>query len=248
MELKPRLKVIADEIAGLGSQDTVIDIGTDHAYLPIWLIQQDICAYVVATDIRQGPLNKAYVNVKKTALEDRIQLVCGDGLQAVPDGLSGSVVVMAGMGGLLLSKLVLAGIDKLRDARMLILQPMNSQEVLRQELVAMGVHIGYERLVQEDRRVYNILVCHVTDPTAAPGNGMFKPEPYAPEDYYIGKRHKDDERELFLRHLKFVRRKVSNRLDGLERSKDSAQGEEAASLRGIVAGIDEQIRQTSLGS
>ena len=248
MELKPRLKVIADEIAGLGSQDTVIDIGTDHAYLPILLIQQNICTRVIATDIRPGPLNKAYVNVKKTSLEDKIKLVCGDGLQAVPDNLTGSVVVMAGMGGILLSKLVLAGLEKLRDVRMLILQPMNSQEVLRQELVAMGVYIGYERLVQEDRRVYNVLVCHVTDPTVIPGEGMFNPEPYAPEDYYIGKRHKDDDRELFIRHLKFVRRKISNRLGGLERSKDSAQGEEAVSLRGIIAGIDERILQTNLGS
>ena len=108
MELTPRLK----KIAGLlpDKAKTLADIGTDHAYLPVYCLLNGICENAVAMDVNEGPLKRAEENTKKYNLEDKISLRLSDGIQKLKKG-EADVIVIAGMGGLLIQKILEDGKD-----------------------------------------------------------------------------------------------------------------------------------------
>ena len=90
-----RLRVCSEMVNGSG---IVCDVGTDHAYLPAYLIENKICDYALASDINDGPLSFAEQTVKKYKFEDRIKLVKSDGLDKIPSE-NVSDIIIAGMGG-----------------------------------------------------------------------------------------------------------------------------------------------------
>ena len=85
MTLKPRLMAIADDIRLSENTEVIYDIGTDHAFLPIWLVKNGYCKRVVATDIRRGPLKKAAENIARFSVEGCVRLHLGDGFDAIPE-------------------------------------------------------------------------------------------------------------------------------------------------------------------
>ena len=95
MQLSGRLRRIADFIQ---PGDRIIDVGTDHAYIPIWLLLQDPGATAVATDIRPGPLERARIDAEYYGVADRLRLLLCDGL-ALCRPEDADTVVLAGMGG-----------------------------------------------------------------------------------------------------------------------------------------------------
>ena len=132
--ITPRLDLILKHISG----HSVADIGTDHAYIPIRLAQRRI--RVIATDIRKGPLDMASVHVKKSGCE--VDLRLGPGLAPISAGETDDIVI-AGMGGEMIIKILTADEEKAKSAT-LILQPMNSQYELRQYLYNNGYDILFE--------------------------------------------------------------------------------------------------------
>ncbi len=153
MKLGPRLKAVADMIPA-GS--VVADIGTDHGYLPVYLVEQGVSVGVVATDVNQGPLNKAIEQIRFHRLEDRIITRLGRGLNAVTPG-EVNVVVIAGMGGVLITDILHEGRRVIEKAELLVLQPMNAQESVRRWLVENGFSISDEVLAMENRKIYEII-------------------------------------------------------------------------------------------
>ncbi len=152
IELKGRLA----EIAGYVPQgSTVIDVGTDHAYLPIFLVQRGRCPRAVGVDIHAGPYRSAVEQVRLQGLPDRIRVCQGDGLQPVEPG-EGDVVVVAGMGGTTIVDILQAGERVLAQVNRLILQPMVAGSSLRLWLLQHGWAIRDEKLVEEDGRIYEI--------------------------------------------------------------------------------------------
>ncbi len=154
IKLSPRLEVIAGCVAGVKS---MADIGTDHGYLPVYLVENELVSRAIASDTNQQPLKKAEKIIKEQQLEKQIETRLGSGLSVLKPG-EVDAVVMAGMGGLLIRDLLEAQPDVARQQKKLVLQPMNNQVVLRKYLAASGYRIIAEELAREGDRVYEIMV------------------------------------------------------------------------------------------
>lgn len=143
-------------IAGMIREgDRVADIGTDHAYLPVFLVKSGKCPVAFACDVSDGPLKTAEQNVKRSGVEG-IVLRKGDGLAAV-DGLEIDTAVIAGMGGDLIVK-ILSACEWVKNERYeLILQPMTSVEDLRLYLLENGFCVKEERAVLSQGRIYTVM-------------------------------------------------------------------------------------------
>lgn len=159
MQLKGRLGAIVEKIPACG---TMVDVGTDHAYIPISAVKKGICTNALAIDVRTGPVKIAERNVRRYKLEDKIEVRLGCGLEPVQLKES-EVAVIAGMGGPLICEIIHTSIEKARDMRLLILQPMNAVEVVRKWLDDEGFSINEEILACEGDKIYNIICTRWTD-------------------------------------------------------------------------------------
>jgi len=135
----------------------VSDIGTDHALLPIKLIESGKCKKVIASDIVDGPLLSAKRNIINYGVEKNIEIVKSDGLINVTK-FSPDCIVIAGMGGETISQILSLSDYPQKSGATLILQPMTHSEVLRRHLFENGFMICEEKVVREDNRFYIILV------------------------------------------------------------------------------------------
>lgn len=148
-------------VAGMVRQGSrVADIGTDHAYLPVYLVQEHIAPCAVATDIRRGPVQAALKTVQQAALTDKICVRLGDGLSPVsPD--EAEDIVIAGMGGETIVQILSAAPWVQSPHYRLILQPMSKPEQLHQYLLQNGFEIEREFLVA-DGHTYIVLTAVYT--------------------------------------------------------------------------------------
>lgn len=164
MELAKRLAALAEYVPA-GS--IVADIGTDHAYLPVFLVKSGICPRVIATDIKAGPFCSADRQVKEHGLRNKIDLRLGDGLKTLQPG-EAQVLVLSGMGGNTIRHILAQSPDVLNRVDRLILQPMADPGDLRSWLAVNGWMILDEKLVEEDGRIYVVMVaepgCEIKDP------------------------------------------------------------------------------------
>ena len=133
----------------------VADIGTDHAYLPIYLTLQNKIKRAVASDINEGPLARAREHIKKYSLESKIDTYLTDGLNGI-DKFAPTDVLICGMGGELITK-ILENADFIRDSKIrLVLQPMTMVRELR-EYLSKGFSTIDENIVFEDNKLYQII-------------------------------------------------------------------------------------------
>jgi tRNA (adenine22-N1)-methyltransferase len=138
--MNPRL-LSAAEFVRQGAR--FADIGTDHAYLPIFLLSEGKISFAVCSDINEGPLASAVANAKEEGLEDRMAFTLADGADELEE-YDVSDIAICGMGGELISNIIERA-KFLRDDRIrLILQPMTKQEMLRERLYKMGYEIEAE--------------------------------------------------------------------------------------------------------
>ncbi len=135
------------------------DVGTDHAYIPIWLIQNNVCPRCVASDVNAGPVASAKKNIEANGIAERVTVICANGLEDSAFDGCGNIIV-AGMGGELIAD-ILDGTDRPKSASRLILQPMTKQEVLRRYLWDNGYEIIYDEPVQADR-LYQLFAARYT--------------------------------------------------------------------------------------
>ena len=153
VKLKGRLKLIYDMIPQC---DILCDIGTDHALIPAYALLNKRCRKAVATDIRKGPLDRARRTLESHNLLDVVDLRLGNGLEAVSLD-EADVIVLAGIGGVLITRLLGDQLDKARKARRIIMQPMYAQEVVRPFLWQHGFVVTDEALSREGRKLYQVL-------------------------------------------------------------------------------------------
>lgn len=140
IKIDDRLKSCADMVKGNG---IICDVGTDHAYLSVYLIQNDKCSKVIASDIVDGPLYSAEQTVKKYNLQDKISLVKSNGLQNI-DLTGVSDIIIAGMGGETILDIIKSEPFLKKLDISLTLQPMTKISLLRKELYAEGFGITKE--------------------------------------------------------------------------------------------------------
>lgn len=152
-KLTPRLAAVASQVRP-GAR--LLDVGTDHAYLPAFLVGTGICPAAVASDVREGPCARARATVEALHLEDRIRVVRADGLQGhnlqeIDD------IVLAGMGGELMLS-ILGQVPQVRCKRLrLILQPQTELAAVRKTMTGWGFELAGEYLAAEGRRLYHIM-------------------------------------------------------------------------------------------
>lgn len=153
IELTPRLRTIGDMVR---KGVRVADVGTDHAFLPLYLIKNGIAKFAVASDINVGPLDNARNNIIEHDCQDLIKLVHCGGLDDVCEDEADDVIV-AGMGGELISTII-DNAKWLRNAnKHLILQPMSRANFLRKYLCDNGFEIVEECIACEGKRVYTVI-------------------------------------------------------------------------------------------
>ena len=155
IKLSRRLQCIAKQITP-GSR--VADIGSDHALLPVYLIQQGIAAQAVAGEVSEGPLAAAERGVRDAGLQNKIQVRKGNGLAVIAPGEIDAVTI-AGMGGSLIRDILEAGRleGKLAGVKQLLLQPNIGEDSLRRWLNQHGWQLNAEHILEEDGKIYEIL-------------------------------------------------------------------------------------------
>lgn len=197
---------------------TLADIGTDHAYLPIWLAKQGLISRAIAADVKLGPLQKAQRNIQRYHVQNIVSARLSDGLNEI-FATEAEDIVIAGMGGELMIQLIADAPWLKSEQKHLILQPMTSAERLREFLAQQGFAVLKEQAVIEDGRVYSVLLIqystekiHVDE--LYPHIGKLNAETQANRDY--------------------IRRRIVNlqkRTHGLTLS---GKQEEAEALRGLT--------------
>ena len=153
MQLSLRLSAIADMVT---KGNRLVDVGCDHGYLPVYLIQQKKIPSAIAMDVRKGPLSRAKEHIRQYGLEEYIQTRLSDGLVALEAG-EGDTLVIAGMGGPLMERILTDG-QSVRDSfSELILQPQSDIPHFRRYIQSQGWKIAEEKMVEEDGKFYPMM-------------------------------------------------------------------------------------------
>ncbi len=151
IKLSKRLQLVASFV---DLNANLIDVGCDHAYLPIYLCQKFKNITVYASDINKNPLNIAIENIKKYGLENRIKTILMDGIKGLEKNID--TVIISGMGGILISD-ILNDKRNLKYVKTLIISPNNEFETLRKTIKKIGFKIIKERLITENKITYLVI-------------------------------------------------------------------------------------------
>lgn len=136
--------------------ECVADVGTDHGYLPIWLVEQGIADRAIAMDVRTGPLQRAQEHIREHQLGAYIETRLSDGLAALHRD-EAQVIVIAGMGGATMSGILEAGQAVISPDTILVLQPQSELYEFRRYLVTHGFRLLSEDMVEEDGKYYPMM-------------------------------------------------------------------------------------------
>ena len=199
----------------------IADVGTDHAYLPIYLLERGISSFAVASDLRKGPLERARQNVEAAGLAERIELVLCDGLSKI-EPYAPDDILLFGMGGELIVSILAAAPWVQNGSIGLVLQPMSHPEILRSYLLEQGFAILGESLSFADR-IYQTIYARYGEDT--------KPTPYTKVELLVGRHNLAGSspllRPLLLREIDILGRVIA----GKRRSSDPDTREEETLLR-----------------
>ena len=204
MQLTPRLEA-AVSLIPKGS--VIADIGTDHAYIPVYTCETGWCPSAIAADIVPGPLAAARAHVEGSGLQDRIDCRLGDGLTCVESGEADGAVI-CGMGGSLMIKILQQSYDVWQSFDFVVLQPQSDSGDLRRYLYEKDWHIEDERLVIDDGRLYELL-------RAVPGKAEALPE----WQYELGPVNWQRRNPLLSRKIEILMETKGRILAGLKKSR-----------------------------
>jgi tRNA (adenine22-N1)-methyltransferase len=153
-KLSDRLQTVVDFIPDGYS---IADIGSDHAYLPCYTVKKGITPFAIAGEVVEGPYQSALSQVREEQLTEKISVRKGNGLEVIHPG-EVDCVTIAGMGGSLISNILEEGKEKLVNVKRLILQPNISAISIRQWLIQNEWELKDEEILEEDGKIYEVLV------------------------------------------------------------------------------------------
>ena len=154
-KLSKRLEMVASFVP---TGAIVADIGSDHAYLPCYLIHKGIASHAVAGEVVKGPYESAVRHVRTEGLTEKITVRMADGLAAVEESDKVSTVTIAGMGGPLIVSILEKHPQALKTVTRLILQPNIHAKAIREWALGHGWALQDEVILEEDGKVYEVLV------------------------------------------------------------------------------------------
>lgn len=198
-KITPRLKMVADLVPGCA---LTADIGTDHGYLPIYLVNKGICERAIAADVNEGPLSAARRNIAETRVRDKIVTVLSDGLKNIEEA---DVVTIAGMGGELIASILKGRKDNMK---WFVLQPQRSADVLRCYLAENGFVIRKEAVAREGDKMYCAFFAEYTG------------EAYliTRREALLGKRELMADAALFEEYVVYRRREIEKALESMKKA------------------------------
>ncbi|WP_422803177.1 tRNA (adenine(22)-N(1))-methyltransferase [Streptococcus sp. FT1-106] len=170
--LSNRLRKVAEYVPE-GAR--LLDVGSDHAYLPIYLIEKGHIDFAIAGEVVKGPYESAVSNVANAQMTDKIDVRLADGLAAFEESDQISVITICGMGGYLIAEILANGRAKLDKVERLILQPNNREDELRNWLAQHGFRIVAETIMTENDKFYEIMVAEHGDMTLSVQEHRFGP-------------------------------------------------------------------------
>ena len=223
LKLSVRLEALAKLVPNSGS---VADVGTDHGYIPVWLVQNGHCGALFATDIKEAPLEHARRTAEEYGQAGAIEFHLCDGLSALR-GSSVETVIIAGMGGENIAEILEAAPWVRENGCLLILQPMSKSAHLRSWLFENGYKVLSEQLA-DDGAVYEIL-------TARAGIDL----PYSPAELLLGHRQLISGSPLYARRLEALIGKTKRALSGLSASQKADDTERLAVLNETLSSLQE---------
>ncbi|MDD5952393.1 MAG: class I SAM-dependent methyltransferase [Oscillospiraceae bacterium] len=234
--LPKRKRKLDDRLAACASlvreNCKLADIGTDHAYLPIALAQEGRIQQAIASDIHVGPLQKAAMHVRKYGLEEKIQTRISDGLEVIFPNEADDIVI-AGMGGELIARIIDSAPWLQDPDKHLILQPMTAPEELRCALREHGFSVREETAVLVEEKVYGVMLA-VYDPEHPNTDPLFP---------YLGLLNGTTPQgaAYIERQIRFYR----NKAEGLKRAGKLAQ---AAPVEQLLCQMEQRLNETKGGS
>lgn len=220
--LTPRLLALAQRVPE-GAR--FADVGTDHARLPVWLLEHGRIRSAIATDLRPGPLEQARETIRRHGLSERVSIRLGDGLSPLREN-EADVCAIAGMGGETIAAILDSCPWARTGSRLFLLQPMTSVETLRAWLWRSGFRITDEALVGEGNVIYVLL-------SVIPGTMA----PLTPAEEWGGRQHRGMEAPLRSVYLSRLCQRVERMLEGLRRSSQSQAMEQLSQWEALSRGL-----------
>ena len=226
LDIDNRLKAVASMVE-IGSN--VADIGTDHAYLSIYLIANDIANMVIAADINSGPVSVARRMVESYNLQERIIVRQGDGLTII-EPKEVDTICIAGMGGELIAGIIDKSPTVVGTSSTLVLQPMNASSNLRRYLYDNGWYVAEEQLVEANNKIYVIIKAR---------QGL----EIAPKDILleIGPRIAEQQGSLFPRYIQEKIMRYKRALAGMKLSKKASHSERYYLVKAQLSDLEEYL-------
>lgn len=227
IKLSNRLKKIA-ELVDFGA--SVIDVGTDHGYVPNFLCEKNISRDIIATDISRNSLKKSIDFTKELGNEKYIKNILANGIV----NEKRDDIIIAGLGGIQIAEIILNSLDISKNAKKLILQPMQKTNILRRELNNMGFLIIDEEIIYEDERYFEILVAKFTG----------KKINFNEVDYYFSKILIEKKEKVYLEFLKERKIELQNIISSIKNKNDRST-KRSAELKALLKMTEEAIDEIS---
>ena len=213
--LDPRLAAAASFVK---PGAVVADVGTDHAYLPLFLLENGIARFAVASDINRGPLERAKRNAARAGMTSRMRFVLADGLEGLEPERDGvDHILICGMGGELIAR-ILDGSDYVKTPGVrLILGPMSSPEELRLYLAENGFRIDTEKLAESAGKRYAVILAEY--------DGVRRS--FTPCELLLGRANMENNEPLFPEFAREWLNRVNTRIGGRRRGGLPTEADEA---------------------
>lgn len=229
MQLSQRLSSVASMVT---AGNCLADVGTDHGYVPIYLYERNIIPHAIAMDVNKGPLERATLHIAESGMKEAIETRLSDGLAALKPGEADSVVI-AGMGGPLIIRILSAYPETTESLKELILQPQSEIPEVRIWLYENGYEIVEEHMVFEDGKYYPMFKA-VKNPQA---------EKLSDLEYKFGKLSVLGEKDVLKAYLV---REVANKQNILnklmEENSEKSKGR-AEEMKALLAELEEMLRE-----
>ncbi len=229
MQLSQRLSSVASMVT---AGNCLADVGTDHGYVPIYLYERNVIPHAIAMDVNKGPLERATLHIAESGMKEAIETRLSDGLAALKPGEAESVVI-AGMGGPLIIRILSAYPETTESLKELILQPQSEIPEVRIWLYESGYEIVEEHMVFEDGKYYPMFKA-VKNPQA---------EKLSDLEYKFGKLSVLGEKDVLKAYLV---REVANKQNILnklmEENSEKSKGR-AEEMKALLAELEEMLRE-----
>lgn len=229
IKLSKRLNKIA-ELVDFGA--SVIDVGTDHGYVPNFLCENKISSDIIATDISNNSLQKSIELTKELENEKYIRNILANG---IIDEKRDNIII-AGLGGIQIAEIINNSIEIAKSANKLILQPMQKTQILRRELNNMSFKIIDEYIIYEDDRYFEIIVARFL-------KGV-KIETFKDEDYYFSKKLIDKKDKTYLKFLLDKKTYLENILQNFDPNNLRTK-KRSYEIKSLILKIEEAIDEIS---